>query len=247
MAFSVDSQKIAEHFNLPVVNMGLHFGLGLRFILNEVRLALGAGDSVVIFPEYEHFYSESLNGSPLELGLLAKSCRECISAMTSEQILISANGILQLMEKTLLQEPISNEVYTRHGFDQWGDMIAHLDQPDKKRLLNVISPIKIIDPNPAVDELNLFYKSCKANNIKVFFMFPAIPIYEYDAQKENFNALYNFLKEKLEIPILGTPEDFVYPKKMFYDTVYHINRVGRVNRTERIIDFLTPVFQNVGN
>ena len=55
LAFSVDSEKIEKHFERPVVNMGLHAGLGLKFMLNEIQPALNGGDIVIIFPEYEHF------------------------------------------------------------------------------------------------------------------------------------------------------------------------------------------------
>ena len=243
LAFSVDSEKIEKHFERPVVNMGLHAGLGLKFMLNEIQPALNGGDIVIIFPEYEHFYSLPLDGRPLELGAVAKFCSECISAMTVDQLFISASGIFQLMENDILHMRKSESVYVRQGFNQWGDMVFHLDQNDQGELSNHILPIKILSPNPAADALNLFYKSAFENNIRVFLMFPAIPVPEYNAQEEGFFALYDLLQNELDIPIVGVPQDFIYPKKMFYDTVYHMNRIGRTNRTDRILELLTPLLQ----
>ena len=244
IAFSVDSQKLEKRFGIPVINMGLHAGLGLNFMLNEVKPALKSEDIVVIFPEYEHFYSLPLDGRPLELGTVVKFCRECISVITIEQLPISIRGILQLTENDILHIRASKDIYVRQGFNQWGDMVFHLDQADRKILANHILPIKIISPNPAVDALNSFYKSAAQNKVRVFLMFPAIPIIEYNAQKEDFSTLNDFLHAELDIPLLGNPQDFIYPKKMFYDTVYHMNRTGRDNRTNRIIDLLTPLLQN---
>ncbi len=243
LAFSVDSEKIEKHFEMPVVNMGLQAGLGLKFMLNEIQPELNSGDIVIIFPEYEHFYSLPLDGRPLELGAVAKFCSECVSVMTADQLFMSASGIFQLMENDILHFNNSENTYVRQGFNQWGDMVFHLDQTGQGELSNHILPIKIISPNPAVDTLNSFYKLAAENNIRVFLMFPAIPVPEYNAQEEGFSALYDLLQNELDIPIVGVPQDFAYPKKMFYDTVYHMNRIGRNNRTDHILELLTPLIQ----
>ena len=55
MAFGVDSEALAEDLggDYRVVNMGLHAGLGLDFLLNETLDGLREGDVVVISPEYD--------------------------------------------------------------------------------------------------------------------------------------------------------------------------------------------------
>ena len=62
LAFGLDSQEIEKNTGITVVNMGLHANLGLRFMTEQVKEYLAPGDIVVISPEYEYFYDNSLNG-----------------------------------------------------------------------------------------------------------------------------------------------------------------------------------------
>lgn len=243
LAFSVDSEKIETRFGVPVINMGLHAGVGLKFMLNQIQPVLNQGDIVIIFPEYEQFYSLPLNGRPGELGAVAKFCNSCISALVpQEQYPIVIQGIFYNIEPDLLSllAPV-NDVYSRHGFNRWGDMTAHLNQKDRGDLSNRIVPVEIVAPNPAVEFLNEFYTSNA--DVRMYVMFPAIPADEYENQKKEFSALQGFLADTLKIPVLGTPQDFLYPRKFFFDTVYHMTALGREKRTERIVELLQAEFE----
>ena len=248
VAFSMDSEKISEQFEMPVINMGLHVDMGLRFMLNEVGPALRDGDVVVIFPEYENFYSISLDGRSTELGAVIRFCPECISSIsTPMQALNAAAGISQMLEGDFLRSFKSSKphekIYFRQGFNQHGDMVAHLKQVDKLKPNNHVSEIEVLPSNPAIELLNSFYQSHRADHIQIFVVFPAIPVDEYKNQEEKFTALYDLISAQLEIPFLGLPRDFLYPEDFFYDTVYHMNRTGRERHTLDVIEVLTPVMQ----
>lgn len=248
VAFSINSAKISERFNMPVVNMGLHVDLGLRYMLNEISPALRNGDIVFIFPEYENFSGLPLDGRPTELGSVIKFCPECISGISAPvQIFNVAAGIAQMSEGDILRS-IKNsksheKVYFRQGFDQNGDMVAHLKQKDELKPNNHVSKIEALLPNPAIDLLNSFYQLHRTDKVQIFVVFPAIPIDEYKNQEENFIALYSLFNAELKIPILGAPQDFLYPEDFFYDTVYHMNRIGREAHTKDIIKALIPEFE----
>ncbi len=248
LAFSVDSEKIEERFGMPVVNMGLHGDLGLGFMLNEVESAVGSGDIIIIFPEYELFYKIPLDGYPRELGSVIKFCPECISGIrTPAQIFNVAAGFLQMSEGDILRGIKKNtkpdKVYFRQAFNKRGDLVSHLKQADKFAPNNHVYEIEIISPNPAIKLLNAFYRSADLANAQVLYMFPAIPVDEYNAQEEEFQAFNDLLNSELDIPIIGTPQDFIYSEDFFYDTVYHMNRVGRDARTEHIIELLISIIQ----
>ncbi|MDD2923139.1 MAG: hypothetical protein PHQ36_12710 [Anaerolineales bacterium] len=248
VAFSIDSAKILERFHVPVVNMGLHVDMGLRYMLNEIAPALRDGDVVLIFPEYEHFSGLPLDGRPLELGSAIKFCPECISGITTPtQLFNVAVGMVQTAEGDILRgiknSKSHEKIYLRQGFDQNGDMVAHLRQSDKLKPNNHVSVITALSPNSAINLLNLFYQTHRADNVQIFVIFPAIPVTEYENQEKDFVALYNLLSAEIEIPILGVPQDFLYPEDFFYDTVYHMNRVGREAHTKDIIDMLVSEFE----
>jgi hypothetical protein len=247
-AFSVDSEKIAEYFKMPVVNMGLNVGLGLRFMLDEVKPALRNGDILIIIPEYSHFSDLPLDGSPKELGSVIKFCPECISGIsTPTQACNVVLGFFETSEGDILHALNKTEklplVYTRQGFNASGDMVAHLDQPAPSSFAGTISKVVVSSPNPAIELMNTFHQSLDSLDVRIFLIYPAIPINIYKAQEENFKTLDKLVEAEMEFPVIGTPQDFIYARKYFYDTTYHMNREGRELHTDHIIDMLGPVFE----
>jgi hypothetical protein len=45
-------------------------------------------------------------------------------------------------------------------------------------------------------------------------------------------------------PVLGSPEDFLYPENEFYDTVYHLLRKGREKRTATLVRQIREALKN---
>jgi len=50
-----------------------------------------------------------------------------------------------------------------------------------------------------------------------------------------------FCKEQ-QIPVVGPPEESIYPKELFIDSIYHLNEIGRRIRTEKLIGHLRAFF-----
>ena len=48
LAFGIDSRKIEDSTGLPVINMGLHAGLGLDFIVNEIKYIVKPSGIVIL-------------------------------------------------------------------------------------------------------------------------------------------------------------------------------------------------------
>jgi hypothetical protein len=243
-AFSVDSQKLSEHFGMPVINIGLNVDIGLRYMLNEVKPALRDGDILLIFPEYAHFSGLSLDGKSRELGTLIKLCPECISGITTPMQAFNVTaGLFEGVESDILRamgKPKNKSVvYTRRGFNAWGDMVAHIGQPTPSNFDASIPKVIVSSPNQAIELMNGFYRSLDVD-VQVFMVYPAIPVRMYKAQKDNFTDLDKLIQSDLEVSVIGTSQDFVYPTKLFYDTSYHLNGDGRAVHTDHIIDMLPP-------
>ena len=250
-ALSIDSEKIEKHFQVPVINMGLTAGTGLRYMLDEVEEGLQEGDVVIVLPEYQHLYAVSFDGTPKLLGYMIKVCPACISVLSSpKQFWVVVIGILQTMEGDLIRAlkgvNIASQIYYRQGFNRQGDLISHLNKPipqkEKVHLkLPSVDYLKTSRMTPSVDLLNAFSQACVSADVRVYFMFPGILVDDYAAQEEQFAELYKVLSAGLDFTILGTPQDFTFPDEFFFDSYYHMNRVGREARTDKIIELLIPV------
>jgi hypothetical protein len=74
----------------------------------------------------------------------------------------------------------------------------------------------------------------------VVVTWPAIARSSYDAPRDA--ALLQEL-ERMELPLISTPEEYVFPDTAFLDTPYHLKRGGRILRTQRLIQELCAAGQ----
>ncbi|MDR0723550.1 MAG: hypothetical protein LBF75_12320 [Treponema sp.] len=67
-------------------------------------------------------------------------------------------------------------------------------------------------------------------------MILSYPSYEeasFAASAELIRTLEGILRE--QIPVISRPETYCFPRDWFYDTVYHLNKEGRQQRTEALL------------
>ncbi|CAN5630760.1 hypothetical protein BH10CHL1_BH10CHL1_11860 [soil metagenome] len=245
LALGLDSEMIHAKTGLPVVNMGLNGGLGLRYMLEEIKPDIAAGDLVIISPEYEHWYGSLLDGD-LNLWWILQ-VQPGFSQFISSQIQVET--LLKylpefMQEKFLALLPAKiDPVYNRMAFNQYGDFVNHLTLAAPAHL----DGIKQLKAEPYNGQtfavLQNFATFAKQRGANTLFIFPPLAKTQF-AFKDNQAAiqqLYTLVKQLPGITVLGMPEDFVFPDQMFFDTVYHLRADGRTLRTTRMNDLLLQV------
>ena len=63
LSFGLDSKKIQDRFNMPVINASIHASIGLKYYLNDLKPFIKEGDIIVVAPEYSQFYTDSFYGN----------------------------------------------------------------------------------------------------------------------------------------------------------------------------------------
>jgi len=260
IAFSVNSEKIEKTFALPVVNMALHAGIGLIYMLSEVKDYIVSGDVILVIPEYSHFFND-LNGGEEVLEVIFSFPANFRYIESSKQyfallraVPLRAQGkfmnYVTITAKRIIshnQTPQSDEVYSRGAFNRNGDVISHLNKKSKRE--KVIRDSKSNLPSiksfnkEAIKMLNDFYSYASERKARVLFDFPDVLDIWYKNNEEKINFVYDRLKEELKIPIIGQPQEYVFPIESFFDTMYHMNAEGRELRTQKVIADLTPFIQ----
>ena len=253
VAFGLDSEMISESTNLPVVNLGLHAGLGLKFMVNSYKPYLRAGDIIIIIPEYELFYGPYLNPDPGCLGALLGVYPQArryldLSTMSLDDTVSMFVGIAQY-KKNVIQSSILKRisrrventdqslfVYSRDNFNEFGDEVKHLTakpgtQPD------TTSPIiESLEISPKVISfLNQFADYAHSRKANVYLDYPSRLEYN-TSEEQSVGQLQQVLEEDLTFPIIGIAADHLFPLEYFFDTNYHLNSGGRRINTERLID-----------
>jgi len=244
LAFGVDSEFLGSELEVPVVNMGLHAGLGASFILKEMEDVVIEGDVIVL--SFEYFLS--MNGR-YTLKDQTRKCFPKAGEYFTSNIFHDASYYFERTEQNwkVLFSPSNNSIkqekkdqvrpiYSSSAFNDHGDVVSHLDQGPEEEL----NGAKIFTAHywEGIDAINEAVAKIESSGATVFYMFPAFPQTEYLLNKKNLQQLEADIKRDLNIPVLNDLEDAIYPNDRFYDTVYHLNATGREQRTNDILKAL---------
>jgi hypothetical protein len=258
LAFGLDSAEIQRRLGYHPVNMGLHGGLGLDFMLNEVKSSLRSGDVVVLSPEYELFGGEYAGAGDVLYTALEQR-RSNIKFLSWHNVRPLLDGGY-IVASEIVQYDIScvaggkdpndvndpDNVYRRTAFDEYGDVVAHLLLPSKitgarTGSAKIGSPdwAKVANISRAIADLNSFNDLCQRLGVKTFYSYPIVSQPYFEENKESIDEIATALNKQLKIPIIDAPEEIRLPLDNFFDTDYHLNRVGIQKRTAHLIEKLS--------
>jgi hypothetical protein len=247
LAFGIDSKCISHSLGLPVVNMGLHAGLGLDFILNEAKSGLKSGDIIVLSTEYylkkaghPKVKAQLLEANPTAIKHILSSPFDYIrlnSLYMQRYLKLSFNSFRGSKKESI------HPVYSRSAFNSFGDNIAHLKSTGKPHFDLVNSYPKRYDEE--INDLNNFIDYANSRGSKVFYLFPNCPQQVYDMQKAAILRFERDMKSGLKCPILNNTQSQLFPDSLCFDTMYHLNKHGRDLKTKIIIQTLHPVSKNL--
>lgn len=236
LAFGLDSTRISLAFSLPVVNMGLHAGLGLKFMLDEVKPYLKFGDIVVIIPEYEQFTGDLFYGDKTLIEVAALTHNKL--PILSMPIMQLANNVLKLNEYIFNYSPgrssnlNTDPIYARNSFNSFGDVTAHLFLPNEKYSRDYKAISTIINKT-AVQYLHNFIATNMARGITALIFYPCLERTYYYRNEVIIMEIEKALNAN-GIKALSTPQDFLYNDELFFNSNYHLNMQGRQLFTDKL-------------
>ena len=237
LAFGLDSEIIEQEFSIPVVNLGLHAGLGFDFILEELKASIQENDIVFVSIEYlldaEGEYKLKKHTSslyPPADSYFTSRYRDDFYAYMDD----SQERLKQFLKKKKKKKENETEIgiYSRPGFDRYGDVVSHLDKTPPGTLSDgAVLRYRYWD---LIEKLNAFNTFAKTKNVSVFYLFPNYTASEYKKNSKVIAEVYADLQKDLEFDIVGKPDDFIFDDSLFFDTVYHLNKEGRELRTQKL-------------
>ena len=241
VSFGLNSEQIQKETGCEVINLGLHAGVGLNFMIKQVIDELRANDLVILCPEYQQlttmFYgSDELLTMTCDVdpSLKSKLSKKQVSKLINEMPSYVGRKYFQWAGHYLPQRKKANSLlYTRQQFNKYGDAVAHHDMKRKKVKPKPISDI------PNKDYLNVienYRRQILEKNAHIAFSYPA-------HQYSSFSASGAFIEglEK-EIDNIFTPQEIInspsseaFADSLFFDTPYHLTLAGKTLRTEQFI------------
>lgn len=242
LAFGMDSKLIEEEMKTAVVNLGLDAGLGLEFMLGELESSIKAGDTVYLSLEYWLSIYGSIIHKDIAKRLFPESRNYCSKSIIHDlgvRINETRNSFLDLILKNSSSESTVDTAYTsiysRKAFNQYGDVTVHFNKAPT--FVSNPTELKYVSWN-GIELINEFYNHAKSKNVTVYFLYPCFPESEFKLNKSALKQLVREIRNNLEVPILNDYNDFVYHDSLFFDNKYHLNKLGRELRTQKIISIL---------
>ena len=237
LPFGIDSERLEEYVGMPVVDYGLYADIGTKAMLDLSRKHINKGDIVIICPEvdrqtYSLYYSginmlEALDGCPsLLFDVGASNFGELIAALpefASSKLDFAKSG----------SKPVPNGIYSLSSFNDYGDIKVERQyniMPDYSES----SPIELsadIISDEFVDYLNDYAGFARLKGAQVWFSFPPMNEAAVTASDEEKAAFCQKLGEALDFPVISGLDDYILDREFFYDTNFHLNSRGALQRT----------------
>lgn len=251
LPFSVKSKMIEDSLGMPVVDMGLHAGLGMNYILSEVEKDIHKGDVVVVSLEYQHFLNKTMfNGEDLLAALLFDVNRDCMKyvklgqwmALLPKISLYASKKIIDLTPKT---EDDFEDSFTRESFNEYGDEVAHYGLPSvvhsgrKPALDNTVQ-------GRAIRRLSKFRDFLRKQGAEFILVACPYPQKQY-AQDEKAIGLVVDKVSAAGMPFEIEPKDCLFPDSLMFNTRYHLSEKATEMRTAQLINVLQKKCQSFQN
>jgi hypothetical protein len=247
VSFGLDAELMQRSLGIPVINDGLHAGLGI-VPLRELQEFIQPGDVIIMSLEYQLFSSQDvmdgdiaflsdwIEYSPERTRFLSNPWRETpalYATMLQRKVNREVNTYLF---GGSLDELRNVFVGTRYNSN--GDFIGHLQQTSTPRRKISLEPY----PVSAVQEeififLRRFHQMAREKGAEVYFEAPASRRTNCENTGEaQLAKFFGTFEERSSIPVLTPLDEVCLPDKYFFDTAYHLNAEGRQVRTERLIE-----------
>jgi hypothetical protein len=251
LSFGLDSKLIAEKLGCKVINMGLHGGLGLKFMMDDSRALINSGDIIVLCPEYENFYTDNFYGEIELVSVLFDVFPEGKNCINTRQWLHLMKYLPTYSSKKIknfLLSPFSSEnertvdIYHRNSFNSYGDACLHWNLPGQAFLNSEKISSDITVNENVFSFIKDFGEQLAGKGIKVVLLPPVIEAASFRNQESIIGSISASLK-KHKMPFLSQPETFKFPRQLFFNSYYHLNKKGVDLRTRLVINQLNSLFE----
>lgn len=246
VSFGFDSEEILKATEMPVVNLGLHGGLGNRFHEDLAKFNVKNGDIVVIC---HSSYSDNGKIPDYSLAWATIEWHEQLWALIHEdEYMAMAQTYPQFFAKAFARwmrgEIGRNDSapYSRNAFNEYGDVVnkpieKSFEDEDIFFRQNVLKPPDINESCiNRLNNLNEYVKGKGGHMVVAGYPIAYGRHSQFDVS--DIKAFEKELRMKLNCPVISSYEDYLMPYSMFYDTTLHLNEMGVRNRTKLFINDL---------
>ena len=239
LSFGMNSAMVEEAINMPVVNLGLHGGLGNVFHENMAKLNINSGDVVIIC--HSNFSDDDRIIDALLAWITLEYHRDLWDIVRGKDYpsLLQRYPIywLKALKECILRTVQADTSYTRHSFNKYGDVMKKSENgrvPHEK----MFKPGRIERPkinDTCINRLNLLNKFVRQREAVMLVAGYPIGYGEYTPPAEQYKEFQRELASRLDCEVISDYTDYFIPYEYFYDTILHLDEEGTRIRTTQLI------------
>ena len=243
VAFDCDSALMDDFFpSYEIVNFGMYAGLGTKAVMDLSENYIHEGDIVILSPEQsEQTFSDYFNGEYMwqaadgAFGMLRDLKSKNFEAMLGNFPRFALEKLNYVMKG---QKPQTDSIYQKKSFNTYGDI--ELDTCRENILPNgydVNQKVRftedVVQPE-FMDYMNDWAKRLEKKGAVVWYRY--CPVNKLSVEDMDDLAAYDvFLRQKLDFPVIGNPENSLMEAEWFFDTNFHLNQPGKEVNTVQLI------------
>lgn len=243
VAFDCDSALMDDFFpSYEIVNFGMYAGLGTKAVMDLSENYIHEGDIVILSPEQsEQTFSDYFNGEYMwqaadgAFGMLRDLKSENFEAMLGNFPRFALEKLNYVMKG---QKPQTDSIYQKKSFNTYGDI--ELDTCRENILPNgydVNQKVRFTEDvvqSEFMDYMNDWAKRLEKKGAVVWYRY--CPVNKLSVEDMDDLAAYDvFLRQKLDFPVIGNPENSLMEAEWFFDTNFHLNQPGKEVNTVQLI------------
>ncbi len=242
VCFGFKSDLIEHVFNMPVVDLGLHGGLGNAFLENMVKLGINEGDIVIVC--HSSYSDDDTIPDPSLAWITLEHHRQLWPIIRAKDFFRLSKAfpmyVVRCINNYIAGQPGNipppNTCYSRNAFNQYGDIYLRYND---SYLFN--------DTSISVPEINT---TCinRLNQLETYIathgatlLIAGFPIADGDFTPSTVQYLHfeKELRSILNPELISHFTDYFIPYDLFYNSSLHLSEEGAVVRTNLLINDLT--------
>ena len=245
LSFGIYSDQIEEAIGMPVVNLGLHGGLGNAYHEEIAKLNINDGDIVIVC--HSSYADEDVISDP-ELAWVTYDYNENIWPIIRKKDYLTMlkaypaylrDSYLLWITRRGNREP--GNVYSRSAFNQYGDILVknEVEQMDTDEFFkNNMIPVPSIN-DTCINRLNNLNQYCMDRGATLLVAGYPIAYGEYsEFTEKDFNVFQSELASRLDCEVISNYSDYFFPYDYFFNTTLHLNEKGANVRTKQLVEDL---------
>ncbi len=254
--YGIRCATIVERTGLYCVNGGIHAGIGVDYLLDRARDWLRPGDLALLPLEFNHYTDRGIPSKFFIHYVLRYDRGYILQRPPLDQLRfwfgLPISRIWQRTTGKLFGHapPLENAHAEEVG--KYGDRLRN-EPSDRnaiqKGYVDDAEPLPVLFGSAPTGDaagarsIRRFIRWCRDHDVTPIATWPnALWFEDYrDEQPQQFFAAIATFYDRLDVPLLGQPEVMMpADRALFFDSDYHLNRIGVDQHTDLILDLLQP-------